>query len=122
MVALSGSTGAAEISVFHGEVVGKGTNPLRLAMFPRLMPPQLGVLPGTVTEMTAVAVFVASSVEVAVMIAVPAPVVAGVMVTADPEVTLVELLRLPPAVGLIERFTVLVNAPVPVTVGVHVAV
>jgi hypothetical protein len=117
-----GSTGAAEISVFHGEFDGKGTNPLRLAMFPRLMPAQLGALPGTVTATTAVAVFEASSVEVAVMVAVSAPEVGGVNDTAVPEGTLVELLKLPPAVGLMERFTVLVNAPVPVTVGVQVAV
>jgi hypothetical protein len=71
--------------------------------------------------MTAIAVFVESCVEVAVMVAVSAPVEAGVNVTAVPEATLVELLRLPPAVGLMERFTVLVKAPVPVTVGVQVA-
>ena len=122
IAALLGATGAAEISVFHGEFDGKGTNPLRLAMFPRLMPAQLGVLPGTVTAITAVAVFVASSVEVAVMVAVSAPEVSGVNDTPVPEGRLVELLKLPPAVGLMERFTVLVKAPEPVTVGVQVAV
>ena len=34
IVALFGSSGAAEISVFHAAVDGNGTNPLRLAYFP----------------------------------------------------------------------------------------
>ena len=49
----------------------------------------------------------------------PAPVFAGVKMTAVPELTLVASLWVPAAVGLRERFTVLVNAPVPVTVGVQ---
>jgi hypothetical protein len=84
--------------------------------------PQLGAAPGTVTAIVAEAVFVVSSVEVAVMVAVSAPELGGVNVIAVPELTLVDVLRLPPAVGLMERFTVLVKAPVPVTVGVQVAV
>jgi hypothetical protein len=119
---LFGSSGAAEMSVFHTLLAGNGTNPLRLPRFPRVMFPQLGAAPGTVTAMVADAVFVVSAVEVAVMVAVSAPELGGVNVTAVPELTPVEVLRLPPAVGLIERFTVFVNAPVPLTVGVQVAV
>jgi hypothetical protein len=48
-----------------------------------------------------------------------APVLAGVKVIAVPEPTLVALLRVPAPAGLKERFTVLVKAPVPVTVGVQ---
>jgi hypothetical protein len=65
---------------------------------------------------------VASSVEVAVMVAVSAPVLGGVKVTPVPEATFAEVLNVPPPVGLTERFTLFVKAPVPVTVGVQVAV
>jgi len=108
--------------VFHAAVVGKGTKPLRLASLPRLIPPQVGTLPGTVTVTTNVASLVASCVEVAVMSAVSAPVFGGVKVTPVPEATLVEVLKVPPPVGLTDRFTVFVKAPVPVTVGVQAAV
>ncbi len=46
----------------------------------------------------------------------------GVKVTAVPEATPVELPSVPPPDGLIERLTVFVNEPVPVTVGVQLAV
>jgi hypothetical protein len=59
------------------------------------------------------------SVEVAVMVAVSAPADAGVNVTAVPEATPNKALNVPPPVGLTVRFTVFVNAPVPVTVGVQ---
>ncbi len=110
------------MSVFHAVVAGNGTNPLRLPSLPRVMPAQVGPLPGTVTVTTDVADLVASCVEVAVMVAVSAPVLGGVNVTPVPEATLVEVLKVPPPVGLTDRFTVFVKAPVPVTVGVHVAV
>jgi hypothetical protein len=119
---LFASSGAAEISVFHAAVAGKGTNPLRLASLPRLIPAQVGPLPGTVTVTTNVPNFVASCVEVAVMVAVSAPVLGGVKVTPVPEATFVDVLKVPPPVGLTERFTVFVKAPVPVTVGVQLAV
>jgi hypothetical protein len=78
-----------------------------------------------VVEVTATVVdpnFVLSSVEVAVMVTVSGGVPAGVNVTPVPEATPVDVLKEPSAVGEIVRFTVLVNAPVPVTVGVQVAV
>ena len=46
-----------------------------------------------------------------------APVFAGVKVTAVPDLTLIDALSVPAADGLIVRLTVLVKAPVPVTVG-----
>jgi hypothetical protein len=61
-------------------------------------------------------------VDVAVMIAVVAPVPVGVKVIAVPELTFVVALNVPAEEGLTERFTVFVNAPVPVTVGVIVPV
>jgi len=65
---------------------------------------------------------VASAVDVAVMVAVAAPVPAGVKVTAVPELTPEVELSVPANDGLTKRFTVLVNAPVPVTVGVQLVV
>ena len=59
--------------------------------------------------------------DVAVTVAVSA-VAGGVNVTAVPEATPVDELSVPPPEGLIERFTVLVKEPVPVTVGVQLAV
>jgi hypothetical protein len=56
------------------------------------------------------------------MVAVSAPVLGGVKVTPVPEATFVDVLKVPPPVGLTERFTVFVKAPVPVTVGVQLAV
>jgi hypothetical protein len=53
------------------------------------------------------------------MVTESAPVSAGVKVTAVPEITLVASLKVPAPTGLIERFTVFVNAPVPETVGVQ---
>jgi hypothetical protein len=65
---------------------------------------------------------VASSVEVAVMVTVAFSVEAGVKVTAVPDATPDVALNAPAVVGPTERFTVFVYAPVPVTVGVQLAV
>jgi hypothetical protein len=121
MVELFESSGALEMSVFHGFEDGNGTKPLRLAMLPRLKPPQTA--PPLVVELTmtvADAVLVESWVEVAVKVAVSAE-PGGVNVTAVPDATPVELLSDPPE-GLTDKLTVLVNEPVPVTVGVQLAV
>jgi hypothetical protein len=56
------------------------------------------------------------------MVTVSGGVPAGVKVTPVPELTPVEALNVPSPEGLTVRFTVLMNAPVPVTVGVHVEV
>ena len=53
------------------------------------------------------------------MVTESAPVLAGVKMTAVPEGTLVASLSVPEPTGLKEKFTVLVKAPVPVTVGVQ---
>jgi hypothetical protein len=90
-------------------------------MFPKLMPLQDGPPLVDVTVIVVDAVFVESCVEAAVIVAVPV-VLGGVKVTAVPETTLLDELSVPPPDGLMERFTVLVNEPVPVTVGVQVAV
>jgi hypothetical protein len=88
-------------------------------MLPRLMPPQDGPVPAAeVTATVAEAVLVESCVDVAVMVAVSA-VFGAVNVTAVPDATPVDELSEPPD-GLTERLTVLVNEPVPVTVGVQV--
>jgi hypothetical protein len=86
------------------------------------MPAHVGPAVATVTVTVTEADLVESSVEVAVIVAVSAPVFEGVKVTAVPEATFVAALIVPSAVGLTERFTVFVNDPVPVTVGVQVAV
>jgi hypothetical protein len=65
---------------------------------------------------------VASAVEVAVMVGVAALVNAGVKMTAVPELTFEVALKLPADDGVTEKFTVFVNAPVPVTTGVQLAV
>lgn len=65
--------------------------------------------------------FVESAVEVAVMVSDSAPVPEGVNVMGVPEATLDEALRVPAEVGARARFTVLVKAPVPVTVAVQTA-
>ena len=65
---------------------------------------------------------VESSVDVAVIVIVSGAVPSGVNVTPVPELTPVSKPSDPSAVGLTVRFTVFVNAPVPVTVGVHVEV
>lgn len=110
-----------EISVFHAFVDGNGTKPFRLPILPRLKLPQTAPLPDVeVTTTVADAVLVASCVEVAVIVAVSA-VLGGVNVLAVPDATPVELLSDPPD-GLRERLTVFVNEPVPVTVGVQLAV
>jgi len=120
-VELLESSGAFEISVFHTFDDGNGTKPLRLAMSPRLRPPQTAPPPEVeFTATVAEAVFVGSCVDVAVIVAVSA-VPGGVNVTAVPDATLEELLNEPPD-GLMERLTVFVNEPVPVTVGVQLAV
>lgn len=121
IVLLFGSTVALAMLVFHAFVDGNGTNPLRLASFPRLIPAHVGPAVVSVTATVADAVFVESSVDVAVMVAVSA-LVGGVNVTAVPDATSVEALSVPPPDGLTLRFTVFVNAPVPVTVGVQLAV
>jgi hypothetical protein len=91
-------------------------------LFPKLIPPQVTPPVDVVTATVAEADLAESCVEVAVMIAVSAPVFGGVKVIPVPEVTPVVELSVPPADGLMERFTVFVNAPVPVTVGVQVEV
>jgi hypothetical protein len=50
MLAELGSTGSAEMSVFHKLLDGNGTNPLRLAPWPRLMPLQVPLWPKTAPE------------------------------------------------------------------------
>jgi hypothetical protein len=60
-------------------------------------------------------------VDVAVTVTEFAPVFAGVKVTGVPEVTAVASLKVPDAAGLMARFTVFVNVPVPVTVEVQIA-
>jgi hypothetical protein len=119
---LLGSSGAAAIFVFQAAVDGKGTNPFRLALFPRLMLPHVG---DPVDEVIAIVVeptLVESCVEVAVIVTVSGGVPAGVKVTPAPEATPVNVLSVPSADGDTERFTVFVNAPVPVTVGVQLEV
>jgi hypothetical protein len=86
------------------------------------MPLHVGAPVDTVTVIVAVPDLVESCVEVAVMVAVSALVFGGVKVTGVPEATAVVPLSVPLAVGLTERFTVFVNAPVPVTVGVQLEV
>jgi hypothetical protein len=86
------------------------------------MPAQEGPAEATVTAIVVVAEMAEFSVEVAVMVAVSAPVVAGLNVTPVPEATLVEVLNDPSAAGLTARLTVSVKAPLPVTVGVQVEV
>jgi hypothetical protein len=108
--------------VFHAVVGVNGRKPLRLALSPVLMPAQLGPAVAAVTVIGADWSLVESAVEVAVMMTEFAPVLAGVNVTTSPELTPDALLRVPAAAGLMERFTVLVKAPVPVTVGVQDAV
>jgi len=119
---LFGSSGALEMSVFHAVVDVNGRKPLRLALSPRLMPAQLGPAVGVVTVIGAAWDFVGSAVDVAVMVTELAPVFAGAKVTGVPELTAVASLRVPAAAGLMDRFTVFANAPVPVTVGVQAAV
>jgi hypothetical protein len=77
---------------------------------------------GTVTVIGADPNLVESCAEVAVMVAVSAPVLGGVKTTPVPEVTPVVALSVPAVVGLTVRFTVFANVPVPVTVGVQVEV
>jgi len=110
------------MSVFHAVVAGNGTKPLRLALSPTFMLEQLGPAVDAVTVIGAELNFVESAVEVAVMVTESAPVFAGVKVTAVPDLTPVVALNVPDAVGLRDRFTVFVKAPVPVTVGVQDAV
>lgn len=117
-----GSTGAAEISVFHAAVVGNGTNPLRLALLPRLMALHAEAPVEEVIATVAEPVLVGSCVEVAVMVAVSGGVPAGVNVIPVPELTPVVALKVPSAEGDTASVTVFVNAPVPVTVGVQVEV
>ncbi len=110
------------MSVFHAVVAVNGRKPLRLALSPVLMPAQLGPAVATVNVIGAEWNFVESAVDVAVTVTEFAPVLAGVKVTAVPELTADASLSVPAAAGLMERFTVLVKAPVPVTVGVQDAV
>lgn len=109
-----GSTAAPEMSVFHAEVDGNGTKPFRLAPSPRLRPPQAAGVPvEVVTVIGTDEVLVESCVDVAVIVAVSA-VPGGVNVIAVPEATLLVALSVPPPDdGLIVRFTVFVNDPVP---------
>jgi hypothetical protein len=86
------------------------------------MPAQLGPAVDAVTVIGAAWDFVGSAVDVAVMVTEFAPVFAGVKMTGVPEVTAVASFSAPAVTGLMDRFTVFANAPVPVTVGVQVAV
>lgn len=122
IAALFGSTAAEAIFTFQAAVEGNGTNPLRLASAPKLIPPHVGPLVGTVTVIGTESNFEESCVEVAVIVAVSAPEFGGVKTTPVPEVTPVDALNDPAVVGPTERFTVFANAPVPVTVGVQVEV
>jgi hypothetical protein len=76
----------------------------------------------TVTVICTAPDLVESAVETAVIVGVDAPVDAGVKVTAVPELTPEVALNVPADAGLTERFTVFVNDPVPVTVGVQLVV
>ena len=105
--------------MFHAVVAVNGRKPLRLALSPRLIFVQLGPAVAAVTVIGTEWDLVESAVEVAVMVTEFAPVLAGVKVTAVPELTLVASLKVPALAGLRERFTVLVKEPVPVTVGVQ---
>ena len=89
-------------------------------MLPRLKLPQAGAPDVDVTATMAEAVLVESCVDVAVIVAVSAD-AGGVNVIAVPDATPVLLLSDPPD-GLSDKLTVFVNEPVPVTVGVQVAV
>ena len=122
IAALFGSRGAEEISVFHADEAGNGTKPLRLARLPRLIAPHCGAPEVDVIATVVEPDLVESCVEVAVMVTVAGGVPAGVKVTPVPELTPLAALSVPLAVGDRVRFTVLVKEPVPVTVGVHVAV
>jgi hypothetical protein len=86
------------------------------------MPAHVGPPVDTVTATVAEADLVESAVDVAVIVAVSAPVFAGVKVTPVPDATPAVELKVPSAAGLTAKFTVFANAPVPVTVGVQVAV
>jgi hypothetical protein len=122
IAALLGSRGAEEMSVFHAFVDGNGMNPFRLAIFPRLIAAQADVPVDAVIATVVEADLLESCVEVAVMVTVTGGVPAGVNVTPVPEATADEALKVPFAVGLTDKLTVFVKAPVPVTVGVHVEV
>ncbi len=122
IAALFGSSGAEAMFVFQAALDGNGTNPLRLASSPRLKPLHADAPVDTVTVIGADPNLVESCVDVAVMVAVSAPVFGGVKTTPVPEVTPVAALSVPAVVGLTVRFTVFANAPVPVTVGVQVEV
>lgn len=117
-----GSRGAEEISVFHAVLAVNGRKPLRLALSPRLMLAQVGPAVVAVTLIGADWNFVESAVEVAVTVTELAPVLAGVKVTAVPDLTPAVEVNVPPFAGLMERFTVFVKAPVPDTVDVQEAV
>ena len=121
IVELFESSGALEISVFHAFVEGNGTKPLRLPILPKLKPLQTGPPDVEVTATVVDDTLLESCVEVAVMVAVCA-VPGGVKVTVVPEATPVLLLSVPAPDGLMERLTVSEKAPLPVTVGVQVAV
>lgn len=122
MVALLGSSGADEISVFQAVVAVNGRKPLRLALSPVLIFAQLGPAVAAVTVISTEKNFVESAVDVAVIVTEFGPVFAGVKVTAVPDLTPAAALSVPAAAGLNERFTVFVKAPVPVAVGVQVVV
>jgi hypothetical protein len=122
MEALFGSTAADAIFVFQAAVDGNGINPLRLAPSPVLMPLHADAPVDTVTVIVAEPDLVESCVEVAVIVTVSAPVFGGVKTTPVPDATPDVALSVPAVVGLTERLTVFVKAPVPVTLGVHVEV
>jgi hypothetical protein len=86
------------------------------------MPLQVGPAEARVTVRGTVSNFVESAVEVAVMASDSAPDPEGVNVTGVPEVMFDVAKRVPAEVGVRERLTVLMKAPVPVTVGVQAAV
>lgn len=119
MAALLVSRGAEEISRFQAFVDGKGTKPFRLALSPVLILLHAGPTVGAFTVTGTASNLLESAVEVAVIVTVAAPVPAGVKITAVPELMPDVALSVPASSGLTERFTVFVNAPVPVTVGVQ---
>jgi len=119
MAALLASREAEEISKFHAFVDGKGTKPFRLALSPVLILLHAELAVGAFTVTGTAWNLLESAVDVAVIVAVAAPVPAGVKITAVPELMPNVALSVPASSGLTERFTVFVNAPVPVTVGVQ---
>src|ERR1039458_4458691 len=83
---------------------------------------ELTVTVRSVTVSIAEPDLVESAVETAMIVGVAAPVNAGGKLTAVPELTPEVAESVPADVGPTERFTVFVNAPMPVTIGVQAVV